>query len=153
VSNYEQYKRARQQREANAARYRAEQTTDAAKGLFGPWLGCIAAAAIYGWPFAVFHGAARLAVGIPWLVIALAVTALILAGRQSQGKPRQESPAGHSQRLTAAAEEAATRAIEHGIPRDQLGLAAQLAYDRLTAGGAAPGDAPGAPGVPGRKVG
>jgi hypothetical protein len=46
---------------------------------------------------------------------------------------RGESPAGHSAMLADAAEQAARRAIEHGIPRDQLGLAAQLAYDRLIA--------------------
>jgi hypothetical protein len=42
------------------------------------------------------------------------------------------SPDGPSARLADAAEQAARQAIEHGIPRDQLGAAAQLAYDRLT---------------------
>jgi hypothetical protein len=42
-----------------------------------------------------------------------------------------QSPAGHSEMLAAAAEKAARRAIEKGIPREKLSLAAQPAYDRL----------------------
>jgi hypothetical protein len=47
------------------------------------------------------------------------------------GAPSAQSPAGHSEMLAAAAEKAARRAIEKGIPREKLSLAAQLAYDRL----------------------
>jgi hypothetical protein len=39
----------------------------------------------------------------------------------------------HSAMLAQAAETNARRAIERGTPREQLGLAAQIAYDRLVA--------------------
>lgn len=49
----------------------------------------------------------------------------------AQAEAADMPPAAHSAMLADAAEQAARKAVEHGIPRDQLGLAAQLAYDRL----------------------
>ena len=46
---------------------------------------------------------------------------------------RPVSPPGHSERLADAAEKVARAALAKGTPRSSLGLAAQLAYDRLKA--------------------
>lgn len=63
----------------------------AAKEAFGPYIGCIVAAAIYAWPFVVFHGTARLAVGIPWLVVSIGITVLILIGNaRARNSPKRQ---------------------------------------------------------------
>lgn len=59
-----------------------------------------------------------------------------LQAEAEEAGQRRESPPGHSDRLADAAEKAARDALAKGIPRSKLGLAAQLAYDRLTADGA-----------------
>ena len=64
---------------------------EAAKGAFGPYIAWIIAAAIYAWPFGVFHGTTRLAVGIPWLVLSVGVTVLILIGNaRARSRPKRQ---------------------------------------------------------------
>jgi hypothetical protein len=58
-------------------------------------------------------------------------TRKLQAEADQAGAPSAQSPAGHSEMLAAAAEKAARRAVEKGIPREKLSLAAQLAYDQL----------------------
>jgi len=61
-------------------------------------------------------------------------TRKLQAEAERAGLATPASPIGHSQMLTAAAEKAARDAIAKGTPRAKLSLAAQMAYDRLTAG-------------------
>lgn len=49
---------------------------------FGPYLAWIAIAAVYAWPFGVFHGVTRWVVDGIWLALSLTVTAIILAGKR-----------------------------------------------------------------------
>jgi hypothetical protein len=53
-----------------------------AKSAFGPYVGWFVIVLVYGWPFAVFHGTARLAVVIPWLVVTILITMAVIGGRE-----------------------------------------------------------------------
>ena len=50
----------------------------------GPYFGFALIAAIYLWPFAVFHGVVMWVVGLLWLSFALAVTAAGRPGRRNK---------------------------------------------------------------------
>jgi hypothetical protein len=70
-----------------------------AKSALGPYLAWFAIVLVYGWPFAVFHGTARLAVGIPWLIITICITLVVIGNR----KKTPRAPAKIPQKATNVA--------------------------------------------------
>lgn len=76
-----------------------------AKSAFGPYFGFFALVLVYGWPFGVFHGTTRLAVGIPWLIITIAITLVIIVGNR---KKTPLAPAKIPQKATTAKRDAAS---------------------------------------------
>jgi hypothetical protein len=77
-----------------------------AKSAFGPYVGWFVVVLVYGWPFAVFHGTARLAVGIPWLVMTIIITVAMLA---SKNKTPQTTTSKIQQKFNNAKREAAAQ--------------------------------------------
>ncbi len=88
-----------------------------AKDAFGPYIGWIALVAGFGWPFFVFHGAARLAVGIPWLIIAAITLAVIIGSRRAAPSRQPAMGQQRSIREAMAADLAAEQARQEARRR------------------------------------
>jgi hypothetical protein len=70
---------------------------ESAKSAFGPYLAWFALIAVYGWPFGVFHGSARLAVGIPWLIITILITLAVMIGNRKKAAETPNKTASNLQ--------------------------------------------------------
>jgi Short C-terminal domain len=105
-----------------------------AKSGLGPYVAWIAMAAVYAWPFAAFHGAVRLAVGIPWLIITIAITMLIMVGNRKKAPrvpaeaQRKATPVGRDVPLSPSfsSTRSPSRNVARPLVADELRKLAEL---------------------------